>query len=134
MLAAESVVEVSEGFTNRPYVAGEFHYNDTDIQGFAHFLKANYIAMPVFSEQGVYMLFSMGISVLNNPRPEQTSWVLFGKNGRLTVHVSGFDYRQYNKRITFDQLCSTLGRVFDQFYNAFRDGNEARIITDLKSV
>ena len=113
-LASESLVDVSNGFTR--------------------YLKNKRIAMPHFSEQGLYFMFSMGRSVLTYPDPQKVSYVLFSKSGNLTVHVSEFDYKQYHEKITFDQLCNSLGDVYKRFEKYWANGNERRILDEIRNV
>jgi hypothetical protein len=133
-LACDSIVETSAGFTSRPYAAGKIEYNSEKIQGFARFLKSKYVVKPLYREQGVYLLFSLGVSVMKNIEPQQVSYILFEKNGQVTVHISAYDYKQYTERFTFDQLCSSFGNIYIRFLDYYLEGNEDRIVTELKSV
>jgi hypothetical protein len=133
-LACDSLIETSAGFTSRPYAAGTIDYSSEKIQGFARFLKSKYVVKPLYREQGVYLLFSLGASVMNNVEPKQVSYVLFEKTGQVTVHISAYDYRQYTERFTFDQLCSSFGTIFIRFLGYYQEGHEERIVTELKSV
>jgi hypothetical protein len=127
-------METSAGFTSRPYAAGKIEYSSEKIQGFARFLKSKYVAKPLYKEQGVYLLFSLGTSVMKDVEPNQVSYVLFEKTGQVTVHISAYDYKQYTERFTFDQLCSSFGTIFIRFLDYYLEGHEDRIITELKSV
>jgi len=69
-----------------------------------------------------------------NPEPKEVSYVLFGKDGDLSVHVAAFDYKQYTMRFTFDQLCGSLGNTMQRFMEYYKEGHEERIINELKSV
>jgi hypothetical protein len=133
-LASESLVDVSNGFTDRPYLAGKSSISNDELKGFARYLKSKKIAMPHFSEQGLYLMFSMGRSVLTNPDPQKVSYVLFSKSGNMTVHVSEFDYKQYHEKITFDQLCNSLGDVYKRFEKYWANGNERRILDEIRNV
>ena len=48
------------------------------------------------------------------------------------VSISEYDYRQYRKKFNFDQLCASVGDIFKRFLEYYEDGNEDRIITELK--
>jgi len=133
-LASESIVEVSAGYTDRPYSAGKSSISNDDLIGFARFMKNRRIAMPHHSEQGLYLMFSMGRSVLTHPEPNALSYVLFGRSGDLSIHVSEFDYKQYKQKVTFDQLCNSLAKVFNRFSEYYVNGNEGRIVDELKEV
>lgn len=132
-LACDSIMETSAGFTARPFFAGKTEYSKERIEGFARFLKGKYIAKPVYREQGVYLLFSLGASLMLDIEPQQVSYVLFDKTGQLSVHISAYDYKQYTERFTFDQLCNSFGSMFKRFLEYYQEGHDDRIITELKS-
>ena len=71
---------------------------------------------------------------MRNPDPDQVSYVLFGNDGNLSVHIAAFDYKQYTKGFTFDQLCNSLGNTMQRFLEYYKEGYEERIINELKSV
>lgn len=133
-LAADNIMETSAGFTARPYSAGTAKYSHDVLTGFARFLKSKNIVNPVYRSEGIYMTASLGISPMLDPEPERISYVLFNKKGELSVHISAYDYRQYTRRFTFDQLCSSLGITMQRFLEYYKDGHEDRIINELKSV
>ncbi|MBU2652212.1 MAG: hypothetical protein KKA81_14885 [Bacteroidetes bacterium] len=133
-LAVDSIEEASAGFTARPYSAGSAEYTIDDLQGFGRILKSKHVALPVFRSEGVYFLFSLGISLMTDPEPSRVSYVLFSKDGNISVHISPYDYRQYTKRFTFDQLCNSFARNFRNFLDYYKEGHEERIFMELKSV
>jgi hypothetical protein len=133
-LAADQIIETSNGYTARPYSAGEAKFSKEQVVGFSRFLKSKYIVYPVYREKGVYMLFSLGTAVINDPQPEEVSYVLFDYSGKVIVHIAPFDYKQYTKRFTFDQLCHSFGEMFKRFLQYYREGHEERIVAELKSV
>jgi len=133
-LACDSIQETSAGFTARPYMAGKVEYSSEIIDGFARFLKAKYVVKPVYRSEGVYLMFSLGISVMKNIEPKQASYVLIEKSGQVRVHVSAYDYKQYTERFTFNQLCDSFGNIFKRFLEYYREGHEDRITIELKSV
>lgn len=133
-LVADSIEETQAGFTSRPFFAGKAKYSPEEIVGFARYIKSRHIAKPVYSAEGIFMTFSLGKSVLLDPAPEEISYVLFGNEGNISVHIASFDYRQYTRRFTFDQLCNSLGSTFQRFLEYYKDGHEERILDELKSV
>jgi len=133
-LAVDQISESSSGYTGRPYSAGEATYSKKQINGLARYLKSKYIVNPNYSKRGVFMLFSLGTSVILDPDPEAVSYVFFDDSGKITVHISPFDYKQYTRGYTFDQLCSSFGEMFKRFLEYYLDGHEDRIIAELKSV
>ncbi len=133
-LAVDTINETDAGYTARPYFTGKIQYDYEDIQGFARFMKSKYFAFPEYRSQGIYLLFSLGTAVIKEPEPGQVSYVLFNKNGSINVHISPFDYKQYRKRYSFDQLCDSLGTTIMRFLEYYEEGNETRIRSELRSV
>lgn len=133
-LAADSIDETDAGYTGRPYSAGKAQYFHEELAGFARFIKSKHIALPVYKKEGTFFIFSLGRSILKNPEPGSVSYVQFSKEGEISVHIAAFDYKQYTKRFTFDQLCNSLGDTFHRFLEYYKEGHEDRIINELKSV
>lgn len=133
-LAVDSIEETDAGFTARPYSAGKAEYSAEEVVGFARYIKSKHIAKPVYRKEGVFLTFSLGRSLMKDPEPGKVSYVLFSNEGDISVHMAAYDYRQYTKRFTFDQLCSSLGSTFERFLEYYKEGHEDRIINELKSV
>jgi len=133
-LASENVDDTSAGFTQRPYAAGKVDSFKNDIAGFARFLTGRYIAKVVHSNESTYFLFSMNTSVLKTNDPDDVSYVELNKDGKLVVRISQSDYHQYKSKFNFDQLCAQMADVFIRFLNYYNNGNEERIITELKTI
>jgi hypothetical protein len=133
-LAADSIEGTGNGFTARPFSAGKGEYTPEQLLGFTRYLKSKHIALPVYKNEGVYISFSLGRSLMLEPEPAKLSYVLFSNEGDISVHISAFDYKQYTRRFTFDQLCSSLGNTFGRFLDHYKQGHEGRILTELKSV
>ena len=53
--------------------------------------------------------------------------------GVMSVIITESDYRQYRETLNFDQLCASMGDVFKRFLEYFSNGNEMRIIMELKN-
>ena len=133
-LAAREVSDEQNGFTGRPFQAGEHPYEKNQLYGLASFLEAKKICVVEFHLTGMRFIFSMGVSPLNNKLRDTLSYVSFGENGKLTVFISEQDYRQYKKEYTFDQLCELMGKTFLRFAEYHNNNFENRIISELKSV
>jgi len=133
-LAADSIDETNAGFTARPYSAGKAKYTPDELAGFASFLKSKHVASPVYRHEGIFMCVSLGRSLMLDPDPQKVSYALFGKDGNITVAIAAYDYKQYTRRLTFDQLCSSLGDTMQRFLEYYQEGHEERIINELKSV
>ena len=77
---------------------------------------------------------SMGISPLADPSFDRISNVTFSFDGNVYVHISEHDYRLYREKLSFDQLCASLGNVMITFLAYYQERTEERVITELKSV
>ncbi|MCD4732483.1 MAG: hypothetical protein K8R74_17915 [Bacteroidales bacterium] len=133
-LAAQQVFDVSNGFTNRPYSGGKTDADRNEILGLARFLAGKEILMYDAGPDMVTYAFSMNTSPLIDPQMNRVSYVSFDKDGNISVHISKKDYKQYKNKLSFDQLCASFANMFKQFLEYYKDGNEDRIITELKSV
>jgi hypothetical protein len=133
-LAADMVTDTTNGFTERPYYAGKEEFSKDEIVGFARYLSGKEITASLFSNDSVRIGFSMGRSPLSDKSFQKISHIDFANDGKVMVRISEQDYKMYRKQLTFDQLCNALSNVFRRFLTYYRDGNEERIVTELKSV
>lgn len=131
--AARFVSGTTDGFTSRPYSAGSIDYSKDQIIGFAHYLSERSVAFPVFEKNGLFLLFSMGRSPVSGGEPTEFSYVNFDYNGTVSVSVSSSDYRKYRDKITFDQLCASIGDVFKRFLSYYIANREAMITSELNT-
>ena len=132
-LAAELVDEQSDGFTERPYSAGQLEASRDDILGFARFLNGKYVTRSFHLDRSIYLAFSMNKSLLKVEHPSEVSYVAISEAGELSVRISEQDYHRYRTTLSFDQVCASLARVFIRFVDYYKVGNEMRIITELKT-
>ena len=132
-LAAEQIEDSADGFTGRPFSAGKVLAETNDLPGFSRFINGKFIARAFYRDDITYFAFSMNRSVLRIEGPAEVSYVAFNSKGEVTVQVSEADYRQYRKRINFDQLCASMADLFSRFLEYYRQGVEHRIITELKT-
>jgi len=133
-LASELIFETSNGFTSRPYSAGTAEYSREEILGFARFMNGKNIVRSVMKKNSVILTFSMGISPLKFPDIKKLSYVSFDYEGNISVHISKYDYKRYKEKLKFNELCDSLGSVFKRFLTYYQNGNDDRIITELKSL
>jgi hypothetical protein len=133
-LSAEMVYGMSNGYTDRPFYAGKDNFNEQEIIGFARFLSGKNIIQYRVTPQMVDLGFSMGRSPLTDKTFSRVSHISFANNGEIAVQVSKPDYRMYRHNLTFDQLCMALSNLFRQFFEYYKNGNEERILTELKSI
>jgi hypothetical protein len=133
-LAVDQINETEAGFTARPFAAGNASFTIEEAQNFSRYLKSKHIVLPVYSKDGVFLMFSLRKSLMKNPEPEEVSYVQLWNSGEIRIHISAFDYKQYTKRYSFDQLCSSFGDVFRRFLHYYQEGHEDRILAELKAV
>ena len=133
-LAAQQVFDESSGYTNRPYSGGKTEVGNTDILGLARFLAGKEIIIYDAGPQLITYAFSMNTSPLVDPQLNKVSYMSFDQEGNISVHISERDYKQYKNKLSFDQLCGSFVNMFKQFLEYYKDGNEDRIVTELKSV
>ncbi len=132
-LASELITETSNGFTERPYSAGKIEVSKDDLEGFARFVNGKFIARSFHIGSMVYLVFSMNRSVLSVNDPTEASYVSIDLESNISVRISQQDYHQYKANFNFDKLCETMANVFTRFIEYYKNGNENRIITELKT-
>lgn len=134
-LAARPVDDAQNGFTQRPYPSGKAVYSKGEIFGFAEFLKSRLIAIPFVESNGITLafpedwlgrLYDMHGSYLDDTR------VIFQFNGQVSAHITEKDYKKYQEELTFDQLCSSLGNMFIEFMELFKNGEGECILEEIK--
>ena len=132
-LASDLIDDANGGFTNRPFSGGKIDIRDTDLKGFISFMEGKFIIRAYKKENVYYLGFSMGASPLVVDDPLEISHVRIDEDHKLSVSISGFDYRQYKENLNFDQLCQSMSEVFLRFIEYYKDGKESRIVSELKS-
>jgi hypothetical protein len=132
--AAQPVNSAMDGFTDRPYPAGKFDYDETAVRDFANFTRLHLIATPYYGSERTILVLSNGLfQYFKSVNPEFThlTYVSFSPDGSYDVHISRKDYKRYKKQLTFDELCRSLGEVGVDLYNEFRAGRQQIILKDL---
>ena len=132
-LAAETVNDIGDGFTERPFSAGKVETTKDELMGFSRFLNGKYVAKPFHFDDRIAFAFSMNKSLITLDDPEEVSSVTIDFYGNINVKISEKDYREYIARFSFDRLCASLSMIFVRFLNYYRQGMENRIITELKT-
>jgi len=133
-VAANPIDETGNGFTARPYPAGQAKYTKEEITGFAKFLTNKLIAVSHFTVDKVILTFSTGLSHFSNIDLSATSYISFDFTGNLSVNISKKDYQQYRAQFTFDQLCNSLAELFRMFLFLYQNGDREQIVELLKTV
>ena len=132
-LAANLITDISDGFTERPYAAGNFSTDREQLLGFARYLEGKYISRCIHKQKDLYLLISLNRSILTTDDPVSVSHILIQESGKMTVYITKADYHQFRRRYNFNQLCESLGDVFIRFYNYYQEGRDNRIYTELKT-
>jgi hypothetical protein len=132
-LAAEPVEEVSDGYTSRPRPVGKVEYSPQQIRLFTRFCARNLIALPYETSKNITLvLIKMGdefrqLLGLSGDYQDAT-WVNFDEHGEVSVHISHKDYLDYRESLSFDQLCTSLGQVFIDFFEVYNKGEGVRVV------
>ena len=132
-LASERIYEVSNGYTKRPYAAGQVEFSKDELLGFVRFLHGSYVVRPFYYDSYIDLAFSMNKSLVVIKEASEVSHIILDHNGNIRVEISEKDYSIFKERLSFDQLCSSMANVFIRFLDYYRKGLEARIITEIKS-
>ena len=132
-MAAMTVSGHDGGFTSRPFPGGAVAFSEDQMKGFAQFIARHLISIPVFSDSGIILAFSMGKSPLAASDPSEISYVKLDKPVSISVSIAEKDYKRFSRKFTFDRLCGSLGDVFRRFLEYYCQGMENRIITELKT-
>jgi len=136
-LAAYPVVDTTNGFTARPKPTGSADYSKKHILGFAEFLSKNLIAIQYVEKEKVIMVITKNrLSHLLNLKNEYSdeTYVLFDFEGNVTVNINKQDYLQYKEALSFDQLTDSMGDLFKEFLELFKNGESVRIIDRMNAL
>lgn len=131
-MAAQTVTSATNGFTSRPFHAGDAGCTKDQITGFVQYLSALGSVRVIFRDEGTYLTFSMGKSPLAAKDPSETSYLLFDQACGLTVNIASGDYRKFSREFTFERLCGAVAGVFKRYIQYYVDGQESRILKELK--
>ena len=134
-LAARPVNETADGFTPRPYPAGEAQYSKEEIIGFGNFMAKNLAAFPYVEKDRVLLIISRKepLDFLSLRREyDKETYVSFDYNGNVVVNIAKKEYDKYKEEFTFDQLCESLSNLFKQFLHEYQNGDLKSITETLK--
>jgi hypothetical protein len=129
-LAAKPINDISDGFTSRPYPAGEVDTTREEIVGFSQFLKRKRIAVSSIDEDKVILFLSPNPGLrafMQKSDLAKSSYISYDFNGNVSVHMTKSDYQQYKEELTFDQLCQSLANLFNRFLDYYRKGEFFKI-------
>lgn len=136
-LAARPVDDSDDGFTPRPFPAGEAKYTKDELTGFAKFLRKQVTAIPYFEDNRVVLvipenMFSYFLFLRRNYQKD--SYVSFDFDGNVSVHIAKRDYQRFKEELTFDQLCDSLGNLFKEFLELYQKDQSNKIIDRLNAL
>jgi hypothetical protein len=138
-LAAQPVDDIVEGYTDRPHPVGKAEFTRREVLDFANFARRKLIAW-VYVEpyRVVFVPVKMGTEfgyLFSRYRNyEAETWIAFGNDGQVNVHISQHDYVRFREDLDFDQLCRSLADVFVDFLEMHRKGQDARIMDRLDAM
>jgi len=129
-LAAMPVEDTKNGFSERPLPLGKIDGTNFEIKAFADFLKKNLIVVPYFEEGKVIFSLTSSYSKQIGLKRGYTdeSWVSFDNQGNVSVLITKNDYLKYKDAFSFDQLCTSLGKLFIEFFELYKNGDGIRVI------
>ena len=64
----------------------------------------------------------------------EDTWVKFDVDGDVSVHIAQKDYLDYREPLDFDQLCTSFGQVFLDFFELYKKGEGVRVIDRLDNL
>jgi len=135
-MAAMPVDEITEGFTSRPLPVGKITCDRTEIIRFAKFIRKHLIAIPVIeSDKVVFRITHTRFNLLSLEKNySQETYISFTNEGAVTVNIAQVDYQKYKDSYTFNQLCDHLGKLFIEFFEYYKKGEQEMILNKLKNI
>jgi hypothetical protein len=132
-LAAEPIEDTGNGYTSRPRPVGKVVYSLKEMHNFAQFCARHLIALPYITSKNITLVpikmgdeFSRLLGLSGDYR--DATWVNFDVTGEISVHIAQKDYLDYCEPLAFDQLCSSFGQVFLDFFELFNKGEGVRVV------
>lgn len=135
-MAAKPVNGTANGFTNRPYVSGSTEFLRYEMKAFSKFLLKHLIALPYYEKNRTVILLEYSFKHVLNLRSDCSglTHIIFNEDGHVLVNISRKYYLKYKEELTFDQLCDSLGHLFIEFLEFFKQGEGKRIIDRMNSI
>jgi len=130
-LAAKPVDDTANGFTQRPYPAGEATYTREEIIGFAKYLNKRLISISYIEKNRVVLVIAGNeLKYLWTYRPcyQKDTYVSFDFSGNISAQIANSDYTKYKDELTFDKLCESLGDLFKTFLDFYQKGERDKIV------
>ena len=134
-LAAFPVKSTEDGFTQRPFPAGNLSYTKDEIQQFAKFLTKHLIALAYYEQDRIVLLIEINeLNYIKFRKPDfsKHTYISFDYKGNIHVQIAQKDYKKYKEEYTFGQLCESLGNLFKNFFLDYQRDESEKIFTVLK--
>ena len=136
-LAAKPVKDSMNGFTGRPYPAGNISIGNEELNKFGKLLAKNLVAFPYRERNKFILVISKNVLwdfLFLRKDYQNVTHISIDASGNMAVNIARKDYNNYKEEITFDHLCESLGEIFKNFIKLYREGKSKEILTTLNNV
>ncbi|MBI9044082.1 MAG: hypothetical protein JEZ06_06330 [Anaerolineaceae bacterium] len=138
-LAAMSVEDIGDSYTDRPRPAGKIKFSKTEMIRFVDFMTVNLVAFVFNEEQRMIFVLTLpgnDLPYLLGIKKDylEDTWISVDQEGNVSVNITQEDYLIFKKDLDFDQLCQSLGNVFIEFMELCRNGKESQIIDQMNAL
>jgi hypothetical protein len=138
-MAAQKVSDTTNGFTERPRPIAKIEFSMPEFNAYTLFMKSRLIFWPVVEgDRVVFVIVNMGdeyrLPLGFSSDYSENTWIAVDKQGNVSVQISRKDYMQYKEALAFDQLTESLGELFIEYFDRFKQGEGERIVYELNSV
>jgi len=135
-IAAMPVKDTNDGYTERPLAVGRIEYTENEIKNFSMFVRQNLMAIPYEEEDKVIYAIDVPFwELLRFSRDySDDTQVVFHYDGHVTARIAKSEYLKYRDRLSFDQLCDSLGELFINYIDMYVKGEGIRIIDQFNAL
>jgi len=138
-LAAMNVNDTTNGFTERPRPLGMIECSKRELSGFTLFIKSKLIAWPIMeTNRVVFVPIATGdeyrLPLGFSTDYSENTWVAIDNEGNVQAQISKKDYLKYKETLAFDQLVESIGNLFIDFFEKYKNGEEVRIMWELNRI
>jgi len=134
--AAKSITQTKNGFTPRPFPAGQATYTREQIEKFARYMMRKLLTIYLKDNNRIVLVInSSGMAscfCFIKPYLIKSTFISFDFSGNILVSISEKDYKKYREELSFDQLCKSLGDLFKTFLQHYQNGEEGKILDMIK--
>jgi len=133
-LAATRINSIEDGFTNRPLPVGNHNSTKPELIKFAKFLKRECIANYLEVESGIYLILTgWHVLKIKDSKISKQSYLFFNNSGEISVNIIRKDYDQYENQFTFHELCKTIGEIYGEFLEFYKNNESIKIVKIINS-